>query len=104
MHCRWVFLLLTFFMPLQADKTASDGCRQEIQRIDQTIQKLNVEKQKHIDLARKYQQEGDNWQFRTGRIEDAQANWGRANEERRKAADLQYQIDELLERKDRIYQ
>ena len=99
----WLFLLLLFFIPLSADQ-GTEACRKEVEKIDAQMQKLNVQKQKHIDLAIKYQKEGDDWQYSTGRIEDAHKSWNRANEERRKAFDLQMQIDLLIEKKQHIYQ
>ncbi len=100
---RILYLFLFFFIPLQA-VSESEACARELEQIDVQIKKLNAEKQKHTDLAIKYQKQGDNWQYSTGRIEDAHKAWGKANEEQKKAIDLQLQIDALLEKKERIYQ
>lgn len=95
--------MLVFFMPLLADEE-QDGCQKEIEKIDTQIEKLNAQKQQHLELAAKYQKLGDQWQYSSGRIEEAHQNWNKANVERQKAIDIQLQIDELLERKQRIYQ
>jgi hypothetical protein len=97
----WVFVLL--FSALQADAD-SEACKQEIQNIDAQIQKIQVQKQKHVDLAKKYQAEGDRWKYNTGRIDDAHASWDKADDERAQAIALQRQIDLLYEKKNRIYQ
>jgi len=97
----WVFLLL--FSALHADSD-TDACRKEIIQIDAEVKKLQAEKQKYEDAAQKYQAEGDRWQYSTGRVQEAYTAWGKANDQRAKAIDLQLQIDHLLERKYRIYQ
>jgi hypothetical protein len=97
----WVFVLL--FSALHADAD-SEACKQEIQNIDAQIQKIQVQKQKHVDLAKKYQAEGDRWKYNTGRIDEAHASWAKADDERGKAIALQRQIDLLYEKKYRIYQ
>ena len=102
MHRIMFFLLL--FAPLWGASPESEACGKEIQRIDTEVQKLEKQKQEHQDLARKYQQLGDNWRYSSGNMQDAYANWGRADQERRKAIDLQQQIDLLLERRSRIMQ
>ena len=102
MHRIMFFLLL--FAPLLGASPESAACGKEIQRINSQVQKLEKQKQVHQDLARKYQQLGDNWQYSTGNVQDAYANWGQADQERRKAIDLQQQIDLLLERRSRIIQ
>ncbi len=100
---QWWWVAIFIISCLRAD-SAVDGCRQEIQKIDAQVQKLEIQKQKHIGLAKQYQQEGDQWQYRTGRIDDAYTAWGKADRERAQAIDLQRQIDLLLEKKRRIYQ
>ena len=100
---KWVYIFVLFFAQLHADAEL-EACRQEIQKIDMQIQKLETQKQKHIDLAKQYQSEGDRWKYTTGRIDDAHASWAKADDERAKAIDLQFQIDLLSEKKDRIYQ
>lgn len=97
----WIFALI--FLPLVADPT-EDGCRAEIQKIDAQIKKLQIQKEKHVILARKYQQQGDDWQYNTGRIDDAHAAWGKADDERSQIIQIQGQIDLLFEKKQRIYQ
>ncbi|MGH2637892.1 MAG: hypothetical protein ACRDF4_01175 [Rhabdochlamydiaceae bacterium] len=97
----WVFVLL--FSALHADADSA-ACKQEIQKIDMEIQQLQAQKQKHVDLAKQYQTEGDRWKYTTGRIDDAHTAWGNADNERAKAIDLQRQIDLLYEKKNRIYQ
>jgi len=72
--------------------------------MNKQIEKLQKEKQQHLDLAKQYQAKGDQWQYNTGRIQDAYDWWGKANAERRKAIDIQTQIDLMNERKGRIYQ
>ncbi len=100
---KWLYFFVLLFSALHADAD-SEACMKEVQQIDKQIQKLEAQKQKHVDLAKHYQMEGDRWQYSTGRIDDAHANWGKADDERAKAIDLQRQIDLLLEKKDRIYQ
>lgn len=101
---RILFFLLLGFAPLLGASAESAACGKEIQIIDKKVQKLETEKQMHQEQARKYQKLGDDWQYSTGYIQDAYANWNRADQERRKAIDIQHQIDELLERKQRIIQ
>jgi hypothetical protein len=102
------FLLLGFAPMLSAEDsqplTESEACGKEIQLIDKQVQKLEQQKQVHQDEARKYQKLGDNWQYSTGNIQDGYANWNRADQERRKAIDLQHQVDLLLQRRSRIIQ
>jgi hypothetical protein len=100
---KWWFVLILLFSAASID-TEYDACQKEIEQIDLQIQKLEKQKQKHIDRARHYQTEGDRWQYKTGRIDDAHADWGKADNERAQAIALQRQIDLLLEKKDRIYQ
>ena len=90
--------------PKFVTESGIEACKKELEQINTEVQKLQVQKQKHIDLARQYQTEGDRWKYTTGRIDDAHAAWGKADGERAKAIDLQRQIDLLLEKKDRIYQ
>jgi hypothetical protein len=97
----WVAMLACSF--LSADMT-KESASQDIQKIDKEIQKLEVQKKKHIDLSRKYQAEGDNWEYKTGRIQDAHEAWGKADDERARAIEYQGKIDLLLEKKQRIYQ
>ena len=82
----------------------SDACKKEIVEIDKQIEKLRKEKDKHIELSKKYQADGDRWQYNTGRIQEAHEDWGKANDEREKALELQIQIDKLYEKKNWIYQ
>ena len=98
------FLLLTLVTGAYAQSAESQACGKEIELMDQQVQKLEKEKKVHQDLARKYQQAGDNWQYSSGNIQDAYANWGKANQERRQGIDIQQQIDLLLKRKGRIIQ
>jgi hypothetical protein len=97
----WVLVLMCGALQASAE---SEACKQGIGVIDKQIEKLNAEKEKHIDLARKYQADGDRWQYNTGRIQEAHENWGKANVERGKAIELQLQIDHLYEKKNNIYQ
>jgi hypothetical protein len=87
-----------------AQSAESQACGKEIELIDQQVQKLEKEKKVHQDLARQYQQAGDNWNYNSGNIQDGYTNWGKANQERRQAIDIQQQIDLLLQRKGRIIQ
>lgn len=107
MH-HWVFLLLLPFISLSAEEapplTPQEACAQEIEKMDKQIEKLQSQKKQHLDLAQQYQTKGDQWQYNTGRIEDAYYWWGKANDERRKAINIQSQIDLMNERKARIYQ
>lgn len=102
------FLLLAFGALAHAEEIAasaeSEACGKEIQLIDREVQKLEKQKQVHQDQARKYQKLGDEWQYSTGNIQDAYGNWARADQERRKAIEIQQQIDLLLQRKQRIIQ
>ena len=98
----WIMLVLVCAAVEAGEE--SDACKQEIVVIDKQIEKLRAEKDKHIELARKYQAAGDRWQYNTGRIQEAHENWGQANSERAKAIDIQLQIDALYEKKTRIYQ
>ncbi len=97
----WVFFMLV--SALYADR-ASEACKKEIKTIDAQIQKLQAEKQKHADLAKQYQAAGDRWRYDTGRIQDAHEAWGKADDERARVIELQLQIDQLYEKKNRIYQ
>ena len=101
---RILFFLLLAFGSLSAASAESDACGKEIQLIDKQVYKLEQQKKIHQDLARQYQKLGDEWQYSSGNIQDAYANWGRADQERRKAIDAQQQIDLLLQRKQRIIQ
>ena len=103
MHFARLFLLLLFFVPAYGSPE-SDACGKQVEKIDAQIKKLNVQKQKHLDLAAKYQKQGDNWQYSSGNIEDAHAAWDKANAEQKAAIDLQGQIDTLNEQKQRIFQ
>jgi hypothetical protein len=103
MHRIWFFLLLLFFVPVSGSPE-SEGCQKEVEKIDAQVEKLNAEKRKHLDLAAKYQKEGDQWQYSTGRIEEGYKYWGMASDEQKKAINIQLQIDMLLERRQRIYQ
>jgi len=100
---RGIFLFLVICTGLYGS-TESDACKQEIVQIDKQIEKLRKEKDQHIELAKKYQAKGDRWQYDTGRIQEAQEDWGKANDERSKAIELQLQIDKLYEKKNWIYQ
>jgi hypothetical protein len=108
MHRLAFFVLLAFGSFAQAEEIAasaeSDACGKEIQLIDKQVLKLEQEKKVHQDLARKYQKLGDEWQYSSGNIQDAYANWNKADQERRQAIDLQHQVDLLLQRKQRIIQ
>lgn len=98
------FLTLLLTLTATVPDTPGGACWKEIQAIDKEVQKLNQEKEQHIELSRQYQQEGDNWLYISGSIQDGYRNWAIADDERRKAADLQRQIDLLLQKKARIYQ
>ena len=100
---KWFYIFILLFSALHADEYA-DACKLEIQKIDKQVEKLQAEKQKHVDLALQYQTQGNQWQYRTGRVTDAYAAWAKADDERAQAISLQLQIDHLLERKERIYQ
>jgi hypothetical protein len=100
---KWWWSLFLICSLLGAD-SKKEACAQEIQAIDAQVQKLEVLKKKHIDLARKYQAEGDRWKYSTGRIDEAHAAWAKADDERAKAIEYEMQIDLLLEKKQRIYQ
>lgn len=114
MHRIRFFLLLTFALLLGAPEAAaenilvkegeSEACGKEIQLIDKEVEKLEKQKQQHQDLARQYQKKGDEWRYSSGNPQDAYANWGKADQERRKAIDIQQQIDLLLQRRKRIMQ
>lgn len=109
------FFVLLAFAPLLATSeeavetvaskgTESEACGKEIELIDKQVEKLEKQKKQHQDLARQYQEKGDNWRYSSGNPQDAYLNWGKADQERRKAIDLQQQIDLLLQRKKRIMQ
>lgn len=100
---KWLSLFVVLVLSVYGNAEL-DACRMEIEKINQQIQKLDAEKQKHVELAKKYQMEGDRWQYNTGRIDDAHADWYKADDERAKAIELQHQIDLLSEKKERIYQ
>ncbi len=111
MHRIGFFLLLAFAPLLGASgeaapkkETESEECGKEIQLIDQQVAKLEKQKKQHQDLARQYQEKGDNWRYSSGNAQDAYLNWGKADQERRKAIEIQQQIDLLLQRKTRIMQ
>ncbi len=99
-----LWILLLFFMPLWADSPDVEACRKEVVSIEKQIQKLETEKQKHVVLAGKYQKEGDQWQYNTGRIQDAHASWAKADHERIQIGQIQRQIDLLNDRKNHIFQ
>jgi predicted ribosome quality control (RQC) complex YloA/Tae2 family protein len=84
--------------------TTSDACRVEIQKIDEQVKALEKEKQKHQDLARQYQQKGDNWQYYSSDVQNGYNAWDKADDEQRKAIDIQAQIDVLIDQKQRIMQ
>ena len=106
MHLKWIFWLLAFilFAAAKQPETPGEACSKEIQQIDQQILKLEQQKQYHQERARYYQKQGDSWQYNTGNIQDGYLAWGRANDERRKAIDIQHQIDLLNQRKQLIMQ
>ncbi len=112
MHRIRFFLLLSFALlsgasaqeKMVAASAESEACGKEIQSIDAQVQKLEKEKKVHQDLARQYQKQGDEWQYNSGNIQDGYTAWGKANEERRKAIDLQQQVNLLVQRKQRIIQ
>lgn len=108
MHRLGFFLLLVFAQLSYADQskplTESEACGKEIELIDKQVQKLEQEKQFYQDEARKYQKLGDNWQYSTGNIQDGYANWNRADQQRRRAIQIQEQIDLLLQRRSLIIQ
>lgn len=76
----------------------------ELQQIDAQIEKLTKERNEHALAAEKYQQQGDNWQYETNYIQDAYANWAKADAERRQMMEIQQQIDALQEKKQDILQ
>jgi hypothetical protein len=90
----------TPFMQMNTRMPANSRSKKSIKK----FRNCRQQKQKHVDLAQKYQSEGDRWQYNTGRISDAHAAWAKADDERAQAIALQLQIDHLLERKERIYQ
>lgn len=100
---KWWWIAMLVCLSLSAEMT-KEGAIQEIKKIDKQVQKLEVEKKKHVDLSRKYQTEGDEWDYKTGRIQDAHEAWGKADDERRAAIHYQRQIDLLLEQKRSLYQ
>jgi hypothetical protein len=105
MHGGWLLMLLPFFgIITPAPETPSEACELEIQKMNVQIAQLRRQRDQHLDLARQYQTQGDQWQYNTGRIDDAYDWWGKANAERRKAFDIQTQIDQMLERINRIIQ
>jgi hypothetical protein len=110
MHRIGFFVLLAFAPLLAASgsspvkESESEACGKEIQLIDQQVEKLEKQKKQHQDLARQYQEKGDNWRYSSGNAQEAYLNWGKADQERRKAIDIQQQIDLLLQRKKRIIQ
>jgi hypothetical protein len=101
-----LLLFLSFLLTLAADvpDTPAGACWKEIQAIDKEVHELSQEKERHIELSRQYQEEGDNWLYISGSIQDGYRNWAIADDERKQAAALEQQIDRLLERKARIYQ
>jgi len=99
---RWLGIVVLIFLAVGGEMSREEAVK-EIHKIDAETQKLNVEKEKHIELARKYQAEGDNWEYKTGRIQDAHEAWGKADDQRSQAIQYQLQIDHLLEKKYQIY-
>jgi len=99
---RWLWIVIGFLVAMGGEMSRVDA-EKEIHKIDAEIQKLQVEKEKHIELARKYQAEGDNWDYKTGRIQDAHEAWGKADDQRAQAIQHQLQIDMLREKKFQIY-
>ena len=112
MHRIRFYLLLSFILfssasaqeKMVAASAESEACGKDIQSINAEVQKLEKEKKVHQDLARQYQKQGDEWQYRSGNIQDGYAAWGKADQERRKAINIQQQIDQLLQHKQRIIQ
>ena len=97
-----IVIFLLFFSSLLAQDSKS-VCAQEVAKIDQQIEKLTQQRDQHAALAAQYQKQGDLWKYRSGDIEDAYAAWGKASQERSAAFDLQQQIDQLKDKKERIY-
>ncbi|MBS0616286.1 MAG: hypothetical protein JSR58_07040 [Verrucomicrobia bacterium] len=95
-----------FIAILLAAVTAAPMSEEEkqLQKIDSQIEKLTKERNQHALAAEKYQQLGDNWQYETNYIQDAYANWAKADAERRQMMDIQMQIDALQEQKQQILQ
>ena len=81
------------------DETA---CQSEIIKIEKEIRSLSEERATHARLATFYQTKGDRWQYETGNIQDAYANWARANQELQAMISIQKQIDALNAKKERI--
>ena len=100
---KWWWVAFLLCLNLHGEMT-KESAAQEIKKIDIQVQKLEVQKQKHIELSRKYQAEGNDWEYKTGRIQDAHEAWGKADNERKKAIEDQRKIDLLLEQKYQLYQ
>ena len=76
----------------------------ELQQIDAKIEKLSKERDQHALQAEKYQKQGDDWQYETNYIQDAYANWAKADAERRQMMEIQEQIEALQDQKQQILQ
>lgn len=81
-----------------------EGCKADLKIIDQQIETLTKERDLHAKKAAQYQSLGDQWQYRTGKIEYGQENWAKANQERTLMINAQLQINTLQTKKQRIYQ
>ena len=97
-------MLITLILAAAAAVSPMTEEQKELQQIDAQIEKLAKERDVHALAAEKYQQKGDKWQYETDYIQDAYANWTKADDERRQMMDIQLQIDALQAKKRQILQ
>jgi hypothetical protein len=80
------------------------ACKKELDSIDKQIEALTKERDQHGQKSLQYQRQGNQWQYSTGRIQEAYDAWAKADAERKQMNDVQLQIDALKQRKTRILQ
>jgi|GEM_PF-1366643 hypothetical protein len=102
-NMRWI-LVLFFCLPLFANTpNPTDACKKEVEAINKQIENLSKERDQHAQKSVEYQRQGNQWQYSTGRVQEAYDAWAKADAERKQMNDLQLQIDELNRRKARIF-
>jgi hypothetical protein len=77
--------------------------RRELKGMDQRIEQLEKERDLHMRKSQEFLQQGNQWQYETGDIQDAYTSWGKADDERARALQLQQEIDVLREQKERMF-
>ncbi len=96
-------MFIVLFLAAAVAAPMSDE-EKELKQIDAKIEKLAKQRDQHALQAEKYQKQGDDWQYETNYIQDAYANWAKADAERRQMMEIQEQIEALQEQKQQILQ